>query len=121
MSNRTGTKTTKNYSSYSKEFKQKVCEEYMKGKKTKAEIKTQYGIKASTSILLDWLRKFGYIESNISSNSEFQFMAKPQEETSKNLKKENEDLKLQLQMYKRMIEIAEKEFDIPIIKKSDTK
>lgn len=121
MVNRTGTKTTKQYSNYSEEFKQKICEEYMKGTKTKAEIKAQYGIKSSTSILLDWLRKFGYVESNISSNSEFQFMAKRQQATSKDVEKENEDLKLQLQMYKRMIEIAEKEFNIAIVKKSDSK
>lgn len=121
MSNQPRTKPTKKYCFYSKEFKQKVCEEYMKGDKSKAEIKVQYGIKSSTSILLDWLRKFGYIESGILPNSEFQFMAKPQEDSPKKLEKENEDLKLQLEMYKRMIEIAEKEFKISIVKKSDTK
>jgi transposase-like protein len=121
MINRAGTNTTKRYSNYSEEFKRKVCEEYIKGTKTKAEIKSQFGIKSSTSIILDWLRKFGYIESKISSISEFQFMAKRQQSTSKDVEKENEDLKLQLQMYKRMIEIAEKEFKISIIKKSDSK
>jgi hypothetical protein len=48
-------------------------------------------------------------------------MAKSKKETSKSLEKENEDLKLQLEMYKRMISIAEKEFKISIVKKSDTK
>lgn len=119
MSNRT--KTTKRYSSYSKEFKLKVCQEYLRGNKTKAEIVAQYGIKSSTSILLDWLRKFGYIEAGILPNSEFQFMTKPEEDKPKKLEKENEDLKLQVEMYKRMIEIAEKEFKISIVKKSDTK
>jgi transposase-like protein len=111
----------KKYSKYSEEFKQKVCEEYVKGNKTKEEIKTQYGIVGSTSLILYWLRKFGYIGSEISPKSEFQFMTKPRKETSKSLEKENEDLKLQLEMYKRMIEIAEKELNIPIVKKSDTK
>jgi hypothetical protein len=48
-------------------------------------------------------------------------MSKSKKETSKSLEKENQDLKLQLEMYKRMIEIAEKEFKISIVKKSDTK
>ena len=48
-------------------------------------------------------------------------MAKSKKETSKSLEKENEDLKLQLEMYKRMISLAEKEFKISIVKKSDTK
>lgn len=48
-------------------------------------------------------------------------MAKSQKDTSKNLEKENEDLKLQLEMYKRMISIAEKEFKISIVKKLGTK
>ncbi|MGL2986824.1 hypothetical protein ACSVH5_04430 [Flavobacterium sp. RSSA_27] len=121
MINRTRIKTTNRYSNYSEEFKHKVCEEYMNGTKTKEEIKSQFGIKSSTSIILYWLRKFGYIESKTSSISEFQFMAKRQQSTSKDVEKENEDLKLQLQMYKRMIEIAEKEFKISIIKKSDSK
>lgn len=49
-------------------------------------------------------------------------MAKPQKEsTVKSVDKEIEDLKLRLEMYKRMISLAEKEFKISIIKKSDTK
>lgn len=98
-----------------------VCEEYLKGNMSKTAIKIEYNIKSSTSILLDWLRKFGYIESNIPSNSKNEFMAKPEKKISQSLEKENEDLKLQLEMYKRMIDIAEKEFKIAIVKKSDTK
>ena len=48
-------------------------------------------------------------------------MAKSKKETSKSLEKENEDLKLQLEMYKGIISLAEKEFKISIVKKSDTK
>ena len=43
------------------------------------------------------------------------------DDQNEKLQKENEDLKLQLEMYKRMISIAEKEFKISIVKKSDTK
>lgn len=121
MSNARSTRETKIYSNYSKEFKQMVCEEYLKGNQTKEAIKIKYGIKGSTSLLLYWLRSFGYITSNISYKSKIEFMAKPEKETLKSLEKENKDLKLELEMYKRMIEIAEKEFKIPIVKKSDTK
>lgn len=123
MQNHPQTKKKKNYSKYTNEFKHKVCLEYLKGNKTKVEIVTEFGIKSSTSILLDWLRKFGYIESEISCKSEIDFMSKPEKEkeVSRSLEKENQDLKLQLEMYKRMIELAEKEFKIPIVKKSDTK
>ncbi len=121
MSNSRLTKEKKIYSNYSKEFKQMVCEEYLKGNQTKESIKAQYGIKGSTSLLLSWLRKLGYLESNISFRSRVEFMAKPEKETLKSFEKENEDLKIQLAMYKRMIEIAEEEFKIPIVKKSDTK
>jgi len=47
-------------------------------------------------------------------------MAKPKKENSKSLEKENEDLRLQLEMYKRMIALAEKEYKISIEKKPDT-
>lgn len=123
MKDQTSTKKVKRYSSYSEEFKQMVCQEYLKGGNSKSAIRSKYDIKSGTSIILDWLRKFGYIESDISKHPGNNFMAKPEKEkdTSKSLERENQDLKLQLEMYKRMIEIAEKEFKIPIVKKSDTK
>lgn len=115
-------KKKKKYSHYPNEFKRKVCLEYLKGNKTKVDLIREFRIKSSSSILLDWLRKFGYIESKISCKSEIDFMLKPEKEkSSSSLEKENQDLKLQLEMYKRMIELAEKEFKIPIVKKSDTK
>jgi transposase-like protein len=121
MSNRIKTQSSKKNSFYSKEFKQMVCEEFMKGKKTKETIRSEFGIRGGTSLLLTWLRQLGYVESDISTIPELPIMAEPKKETPKSLERENEDLKLQLEMYKRMIEIAEKEFKIPIVKKSDTK
>lgn len=105
---------------FSDEFKRMVCEEYLKGNFTKEEIRLKFGIKGKSSLLY-WLRKFGYVNSNNFPNSELPFMSKSKKESSKSLEKENEDLKLQLEMYKRMISLAEKEFKISIVKKSDTK
>lgn len=105
---------------YSEDFKQKVCKVYLESKKTKDAIRKEFGIK-SKSALVSWLREYGYIDPKVNPVKELPIMAKPKKETTKSLEKENEDLKLQLEMYKRMIEIAEKEFKIPIVKKSGTK
>lgn len=103
---------------YPKEYKQMVCEHYLRGNKTKEEIRKDFGIKGKSSLLY-WLRQLGYSEPR--SKTELPFMAKSKKETTTGLEKENEDLKLLLEMYKRMIAIAEKEFKISIVKKSDTK
>lgn len=105
---------------FSEDYKRMICEHYLKGNSTKEEVRIEFGIKGNSSLLL-WLRKFGYFDSNNKPIAEIQFMAKPQKENSKDLEKENQELKLQLEMYKRMISIAEKEFKISIVKKSDTK
>ena len=105
---------------FSEEFKRIICEHYLNGNSSKEEIRVQFGIKGNSSLLY-WLRKFGYVESKSKPNQELSFMAKSKKETSKSLEKENEDLKLQLEMYKRMISLAEKEVKISIVKKSDTK
>lgn len=105
---------------FSEDFKRMVCEQYLNSRSNKEEIRLRFGIKGKSSLLY-WLRKFGYIESNYKPNQELPFMAKSKKDISKSLEKENEDLKLQLEMYKRMISIAEKEFKISIVKKLDTK
>lgn len=106
--------------SYSDEFKKMVCELYLKGNKTKEEIRKEFGIRGNSSLLY-WLRQLGSEEPIVRPIPEMQFMAKSKNSVNKSLEKENEDLKLQLEMYRRMISIAEKEFKIPIVKKSDTK
>lgn len=105
---------------FSDDFKKMICEQYLAGNLNKEEIRVKFNIKGNSSLLY-WLRKFGYVVSNHNSSQVLPFMAKSKKETSKSLEKENEDLKLQLEMYKRMISIAEKEFKISIVKKSDTK
>lgn len=105
---------------FSEEFKRMVCATYMGSNSSKEEIRIKFGIKGKSSLLY-WLRKFGYINSSYQPCQQLPSMAKSKEEIAKNLEKENEDLKLQVEMYKRMISIAEKEFKISIEKKSGTK
>lgn len=83
------------------------------------EIRVRFNIKGSSSLLY-CLRKLGYAESNSVSNKSIPHMAKSKKVTPKNLEKENED-KLQVEMYKRIISLAEKEFKISIVKKSGNK
>lgn len=106
---------------YPLEFKRMVCELFLKGDKSKEEIRKEFDIRGK-STLLNWLRKLDYISNRNIDYENHYVMAKPQKESSvKSVEKEIEDLKLQLEMYKRMISLAEKEFKISIIKKSDTK
>lgn len=106
--------------SFSEEFKRMVCATYMGSNCTKEEIRVKFGIKGKSSLLY-WLRKFGYVNSSYRPGQELPSMSKSKKETAKDLEKENEDLKLQVEMYRRMISIAEKEFKISIVKKSGTK
>lgn len=112
--------TSRSTQIFSEDFKRSVCEHYLGGNSSKEKIRIEFGIKGKSS-LLSWLRKFGYLKANFQSNPDLQFMAKTRKEAPKSLEKENEDLKLQLEMYKRMISLAEKEFKISIVKKSGTK
>lgn len=97
-----------------------VCEVYLKGNKTKEEIRKEFCIRGNSSLLY-WLRQYGSSEPISRPITELSFMAEPNKTVNKSLEKENEDLKLQLEMYKRIIAIAEKELKISIVKKSDTK
>lgn len=97
-----------------------ACELFLKGDKSKEEIRKEFNIKGKSS-LVNWLRKLVYVPSRNNDYENHYLMAKPKKEISKDTEKEIEDLKLQLEMYKRMITIAEKEFKISIVKKSNTK
>lgn len=120
METRSKRKLASSVQVFSDDFKRMVCEEYLKGNSTKEEIRVRFNIKGS-SRLLYWLRKLGYAESNFVSNISIPHMAKSKKETPKNLEKETEDLKLQVEMYKRIFSLAEKEFKISIVKKSGNK
>ena len=136
---------------YSEELKQQVCIEYLEKKHTVTELARKYNLSTHTVIydwLRKYKHlppKNKYIQANIIevglSNYQFtdNFIAKEiisqkqvivdngllansgeQSEISK-LKKQLVDTQIQLEGYKRMIEIAENELKIPIRKKYNTK
>ena len=106
---------------YSDEFKNKVVEEVLSGQMCKEEAKRKYGIGGSSTVL-KWIRKFE------GSRPKKLFMSEKKEKTVEQLKLRIEQLKHQLEYEKlkseafdTMIDIAEKEFKIPIRKKYGAK
>ncbi|HSY61612.1 MAG TPA: hypothetical protein VK796_07030 [Cytophaga sp.] len=130
--------------SYSEELKHHICREFMQGGIGIRELSKKYNISSHSSID-DWLKKYGYrqktgdisiklnkIQVGLDSfgiNKDLPAVMNFPESTSgkddseevKRLKKELEDALLRAEAYLRVIEIAEKELNLPIRKKSNTK
>ncbi|MCO5254250.1 MAG: hypothetical protein LC109_02520 [Bacteroidia bacterium] len=117
------------------EFKRKVIAEYLDGNASKESIQKKYGIKADSAITR-WMRKFGIVDPFAKTPylgfvKEHHLKKKDPgklELENKALQKKIRDLeakltqeKLRAEMYARVIEKAENEMNIPILKKSDTK
>lgn len=126
MDNNTkGAGTTKFRVRYSEDFKHQICLKYLSGHYTKTALQEQYGIKGK-SRLISWLRELGYISEN-----GIQFMSTPkvmklktsenQSEHIRHLENALEDAQLQLAVYYKMIEIAERDYKIKIRKNFNTK
>ena len=123
---------------YPESFKRKVCEAYINSTRTKKSVWLEYtGHQQEHGSLLKWLREFGYVKYNHQESSNFMAMASPKKIESNNssdsftelqLKKRIADLEKQLKeaelksiAYSTMVDIAEKEFNLPIRKKYNTK
>lgn len=110
-------------SRYSEEFKRFVCNEYIRGTASKKQLERQYGI--GKSRLTYWLRDIGYDSKpeGLLSLPQMKKAVKPEteEKSASQLKIELEEAQLLAESYRKMIEIAERELKIKIIKKSNTK
>jgi transposase-like protein len=109
---------------YSDEFKKSVVDEVLKGFLSKEEARHKYGIKGSSAVL-NWIRKFGGDKTK--SMKPKKNPIKPDKDLEE-LEAENVRLKQELdieQLRNRalnvMIDLAEKEFKIPIRKKPGAK
>lgn len=119
------TSSSKWQSKYSEEFKRFVCNDFLTGTLTKREIENKYNI--GHTRLTYWLKEIGFDYSNPSIVS----LPRMKEQTNKlsdkgqeslsQLKKELQEARLLAEAYRKMIEIAEQEFKIKIVKKSNTK
>lgn len=123
---------------YGLDLKHKICKEHIEGGLTLSELTKKYDL-SSHSLIHDWLRKLGYLpptyrqmSRRLYIDSSNQPIMPPNDKTIVTLnqaeqseiallKKKLEDAQIQLEGYQRIIEIAEKEYNIPIRKKSNTK
>ncbi len=110
---------------FSDVLKRQIVQEVQSGTISMEEARRRYGIKGNSAIL-KWMRKFGYA-SDVDSET-IKMKSKELPDDLKELKcrvieleKALEEAKLSSEFYSTMIDIAEKEFKIPIRKKSVTK
>jgi transposase-like protein len=118
---------------YPEPLRQKIVKEVLQGKINKDQARKQYGIKGKT-IVLKWIRiyeKYGVCSLTLARNPQplvpnKEKKQRPHEQQEleariKFLEQKLEDESLLREMYSRMIDIAEKEYKIPIRKKPNTK
>lgn len=121
---------------FSDHEKRLIIEDYLSGNETKQSIYSRYtGYPAENGKITTWMRKFG-IEDKFVKNTNFDSMPKKKkvkEQSSEDfemlkLKKRIAELEKQLQTaemkaiaFSTMVDVAEKEFNIPIRKKHNTK
>ncbi|QYS89460.1 MULTISPECIES: hypothetical protein [Flavobacterium] len=118
--------STKWQSRYSEEFKRFVCNDYLTGSMTKKEVELKHNL--GNGRLTYWLRERGFdvLKTRIVSLPDMKSVKintneKDSQKSITELEKELQEAKLLAEAYRRMIEIAEKEFKINIVKKSNTK
>jgi transposase-like protein len=111
---------------YSEEFKRFVCNDYLTGSITKSEVESKHHL--GNGRLTYWLREmgFGHLKSRIVSLPDMKFdkntaSKKESQKSITELEQELQEAKFLAEAYRKMIEIAEKEFKINIVKKSNTK
>jgi transposase-like protein len=111
---------------YSEEFKRFVCNDYLSGSMTKKQVELRYNL--GNGRLTYWLRERGFdnLKSRIVSLPAMKSVTnnsirKDSQKSITELENELQEAKLLAEAYRKMIEIAEKEFKIDIVKKSNTK
>jgi transposase-like protein len=115
---------------YSELFKRKVCQEYLEGGLALTYLSEKYQISGHHTIR-DWLRTFGFYGIPKESQCKL-IMAKPKnkdvfltleqmKKRIRELERQLEDAEIKAELNEKIIEIAEKQLNIQIRKKSDTK
>ena len=121
---------------FSNHEKKIIIEDYLSGEDTKQSVYRRYtGYSLEHGKITKWMRKFG-IEDKFVKNTNFEVMPTQKKDKAQSsedfetlkLKKRIAELEKQLQTaemkaiaFSTMVDIAEKEFNIPIRKKHNTK
>lgn len=113
-------------SQYSEEFKRAVCREYLDGQEGLRSLEQKYNL--GNSRVSAWLRSFGweikktiYLSSHIMSAKSDPGIPTEDSASVKLLKKQLDDALLEKELYRKIIEVAERDLKINIRKKSVTK
>ncbi len=104
---------------YSEVFKKHVVKEFEQGLFSKADLRRRYQIR-SHSCIDSWLRKYGkftYLEKLTLGRP----MKDPQSQRIKELEAQLAKKEQELLVFRKIIEIAERELKIEIVKKSGSK
>lgn len=104
---------------YSEAFRRSVVSEYERGLLNKDQIQVKYGIKGNSRVL-EWCRKYGKLHYP-KAEALGRPMKDPQKQRIKELEKQLADAKLKLVAYEKLIQIAEQEEGISILKKDEAK
>lgn len=126
-------------SKYPEKFKRKVIEEYLRTGCNKMDLIRKYKIRSKSGIT-SWMQELGYEDINrkmyyfevlnratLMTGKQIKRQKKPVSEQTALLEKikllelKLEEEKLRSEMFSRMVEIAEKDLNIPIRKKYNTK
>ena len=126
-------------SKYSEKFKRKVIEEYLRIGCTKMDLVRKYKIRSKSGIT-SWMQELGYEDINrkmyyfevlnratLMAGKKSKKQKTPVSEQTALLEKikllelKLEEEKLRSEMFSRMVEIAEKDLNIPIRKKYNTR
>ncbi len=105
---------------YSDAFKKKVVAEYERGVLNKDQLQQKYVIGGNSSVL-DWCRRFGKLHYPEKGTATGRPMKDPQKQRIKELEKQLALEKLKVMAYEKLIEIAEREDGISILKKDAAK
>lgn len=105
---------------YSNAFKKMVVREFEKGALNKDDLQKKYGI-GGNSRVLEWCRKFGKLAYPEKGTTTGRPMKDPQKQRIKELERQLETEKLKVLAYEKLIEIAEREEGICILKKDAAK
>ena len=109
---------------YSEEFKWKVVQEVLSGKFSKEEARIVYGISSNCAILY-WMRKFSgnshYREGGIplenKEDMELKKILTEKDQRIQELEAELEREKLRADLWQKVVEIAEEQLKVDILKK----
>lgn len=110
----------------SNEFKLAVIDEVLHGGLSKEDARRKYSIKGKSAIL-KWMRKFGLAEQQAIAPPTVTMEPEKDKENAvlkariKELERALEDAQLKATLYSKMIDIAERDLNIPIRKKPSTK